>query len=88
MKEKLILALKDNDEQYIQALIHEGLRFYPPVWSVSREIVSDVEIDDSLVKKGDIAFVFIYAMHRNADYWVNPDEFNPDRFLGMILAKV
>lgn len=70
-----------ESDEYLNAVIKEGLRLYPPVWAISREALQDVEIGDLLVSKGDTVFISIYAMHRHKDYWENPESFNPDRFL-------
>jgi len=32
------------------------------------------------VKKGDVAIIAFYALHRHHRYWNNPDAFDPERF--------
>ena len=29
-----------------------------------------------------MVFISVYNIHRHADYWPNPEEFDPERFLG------
>lgn len=68
--------------EYIKAVINEVMRIYPPVWvfgRVSREVV---ELRDFKVEKGQVVITSPYAMHHSNKYWTNPEEFNPDRFMG------
>ncbi|NNC69371.1 MAG: cytochrome P450, partial [Flavobacteriaceae bacterium] len=32
------------------------------------------------IKKGTLLGISIFELHRNKDYWKNPEVFNPDRF--------
>ena len=34
------------------------------------------------IKKGTLIGVSFYEIHRNPKYWKDPEEFNPERFLG------
>lgn len=63
-------------------VIQEVLRLYPPVWAVSREAMKHDEVLGEKIGQGDTVFLSIYAMHRHPAYWENPENFNPDRFLG------
>lgn len=67
---------------YINAVINESMRLYPPAWITDRENIVDDSIMSYRIKKGTLIGVSFYALHRNPKYWDNPDEFNPDRFLG------
>jgi cytochrome P450 len=65
---------------YTLQVLKESMRLYPPVYAVSRRAVKDVPVDDFVIKKGTILFINIYAMHRNAEIYPDPERFDPDRF--------
>ncbi|REH00199.1 cytochrome P450 [Flavobacterium aquicola] len=67
---------------YINAVLNESMRFYPPAWIVDRQNVVDDTITSYYIKKGTLIGISLYELHRNPKYWKNPDEFNPERFLG------
>ena len=67
---------------YINAVLNESMRLYPPAWITDRQNVSDDTIDSYHIKKETLIGVSFYELHRNPKYWENPDEFNPERFLG------
>jgi cytochrome P450 len=59
----------------------EVLRLYPPAHSIGREVMNPITLYDELIPKGSIILLSIYALHRNPDFWNNPDILDPDRFL-------
>ena len=65
---------------YIRQVIDEGMRLYPPVWSVSRTAIDKDEFRGVSIDKNDIVFCLIYNTHRREDLFKNADTFNPDRF--------
>jgi len=67
---------------YINAVLNESMRLYPPAWIVDRQNVEDDTIASYHVKKGTLIGISLYELHRNPKYWENPEEFNPERFLG------
>lgn len=66
---------------YINAVLNESMRLYPPAWIVDRQNVTDDTITSYHIKKGTLIGISLYELHRNPKYWNNPDEFNPERFL-------
>jgi cytochrome P450 len=67
---------------YINAVLNESMRLYPPAWITDRQNISDDVIGQYNVKKETLIGVSFYELHRNPKYWKDPEEFNPDRFLG------
>lgn len=67
---------------YINAVLNESMRLYPPAWITDRQNVEDDVLGKFSIKKDTLIGVSFYELHRNPKYWDNPDEFNPDRFLG------
>lgn len=65
---------------YVNNVINESLRLSTPVWTIGREIIADDEIDGYKLKKGESVLVSPYLIHRNKDFWSDPDTFNPNRF--------
>lgn len=67
---------------YINAVVNESMRLYPPAWITDRQNIVDDTIGTYHIKKETLVGISFYELHRNPKYWVNPDEFNPERFLG------
>lgn len=65
---------------YTRQMVQESMRIYPPVAMVVRQPVQDITIGAERVRAGDNVFVPIYAVHRNAELWPDPEHFDPLRF--------
>ncbi|XP_066581157.1 cytochrome P450 4C1-like [Prorops nasuta] len=66
---------------YLERCIKESLRLYPSVPFISRYIEEDLHLKKYIIPGGTIAHVHIYDVHRDPNFWPNPEEFDPDRFL-------
>jgi cytochrome P450 len=67
--------------QRIGALIKETLRLYPPGPFLPRVAKRHVEIGGYGLKRGGMAMVSPWLLHRHVDFWEHPDQFDPSRFL-------
>ena len=67
---------------YINAVINESMRLYPPAWITDRENITDDELLGYNIKAKTLIGVSFYELHRNPKYWDKPEEFKPERFLG------
>ena len=65
---------------YATQVIDEIMRMYPPAWLLDRKAIEDDEVGGYTINKNQDIFCFTYGMHRNPEYWENPDSFDPDRF--------
>jgi cytochrome P450 len=61
--------------------IDEALRLYPPAWGISRQALGDDTLGGFRIRRGWLAFVVPYVLHRLPAFWDHPDMFDPDRFL-------
>lgn len=66
--------------KYMEMVIKESLRLFPPVSMIGRCIHEDAVIDGHKIPANTIVYVMIYVMHRNPDIWKCPNDFNPERF--------
>lgn len=68
--------------QYMEAVIYETLRLYPPITTfVSRRAKVDYKYKDMTIPEGIDCRVPTYHIQRNANLWPNPDVFDEQRFL-------
>jgi cytochrome P450 len=58
----------------------EGLRMFPPAWTLGRRALGEDEIGGYYVAPGTVIAICIYTLHRHPAFWESPDEFKPDRF--------
>lgn len=68
---------------YLRAVMRETLRLHPVVPLVPNEAEETVEIHGHAVPKGCTVLVNLWAVHRDAGAWPEPDRFMPERFLTM-----
>ncbi|XP_065912232.1 cytochrome P450 3A19-like [Dysidea avara] len=67
--------------QYLDMVLCESLRFYPPVPRTTRIALETVVINNVMIPKGSLIEVPIEYIHRNPELWPEPDKFIPERFL-------
>ena len=67
--------------RYLQCVIDETLRLYPPIHLGTRRILNNLQFQGYDLPEGKRANYSIYLTHRNPNHWPDPGVFNPDRFL-------
>jgi len=65
---------------YARMVLAESMRLYPPAWIQGREALEDVVIDGTRVRRGETVFISQWITHRDARWWPEPLQFDPDRF--------
>ncbi|XP_042489263.1 xanthotoxin 5-hydroxylase CYP82C4-like [Macadamia integrifolia] len=66
---------------YLQAIVKETLRLYPPGPVLPRQAMEDCQLGGYHVPKGTRLLVNVWKLHRDPNVWSDPDEFKPERFL-------
>jgi len=66
---------------YTRAVLSEAMRIRPPAGILIRKVNQDTEIDGYAFKAGSLAIFSIYNIHHHPDYWQQPEQFDPERFL-------
>ncbi|HUN05198.1 MAG TPA: cytochrome P450 [Aggregatilineales bacterium] len=64
---------------YTELVLEESMRLYPPVWNMSRQALTDVEVGGYIIPKGSEVNLNTYAMHHDPRWWDEPEHFNPHR---------
>lgn len=65
---------------YIDSIIKEAMRLYPPIAVMPRIATQDYEIDGYKVPAGCTILISQWTMHRHPRYFEEPDKFDPDRW--------
>ncbi|KAI0188068.1 cytochrome P450 [Astrocystis sublimbata] len=72
--------------KYLRACIDEALRMSPPapgiLWREQSDSDQPLIIDGHVIPKGTIVGVNVYSLHHNEDYFPEPFEYRPERWLG------
>jgi len=70
---------------YVEAVLLETLRMFPPAPVIVRMAIGDHTIGSGKkelkILKGTIIRTMIYYIQRDPTHWENPETFNPDRFI-------
>ena len=65
---------------YVERVIKESMRLYPPAWVMGREAVGECEVGGYRMPAGSSALMSQWVVHRDPRYHHNPQRFDPDRW--------
>jgi cytochrome P450 len=80
-------ANEENKSTFIRNIVFETLRLYPPGWIVDRISKSVDQVLDYTLPSETTWVIYIRGMHRNPQYWDQPDHFIPERWTNPDLNK-
>ncbi len=66
--------------RYTQQVLDESMRLYPPVWVLTRQAIADDHFKGIDIPAGTDILIPPYLVHRNPEYWPDPEKFDPQRF--------
>ncbi|KAF4525161.1 hypothetical protein B566_EDAN014752, partial [Ephemera danica] len=67
--------------KYLERCVKEALRLYPSVPFIERSLKTDEILDNNAVPGGTTISVNLFIIHRDPEFWPDPEKFDPDRFL-------
>uniref|UniRef100_A0AAG5CW73 Cytochrome P450 n=1 Tax=Anopheles atroparvus TaxID=41427 RepID=A0AAG5CW73_ANOAO len=69
-----------QDMKYLEMVIKESLRLYPPVPIIARRFTENVDLGGKIVPEGSNFNIGIMHMHRDPSVFPDPERFDPERF--------
>ncbi|MDQ4148453.1 MAG: cytochrome P450 [Actinomycetota bacterium] len=66
---------------YTRAVTLETMRLYPPIWTLSRQVLEDIDVGGYELRAGSQVFCPQYTVQRDPRRYPEPDRFRPERWL-------
>jgi len=66
---------------YLNAVIHESLRLYPPAYMMARMNVEPIQLGGYEIPARSTLLASQWVMHRDARFFEQPEQFIPERWL-------
>ncbi|GIY23003.1 cytochrome P450 4c3 [Caerostris darwini] len=70
-----------NELKYLDCVLKEGNRLYPPGPIIGRKVSEEVSICGYKIPKRTTVLVAPFLVHRDEDVFPDPEKFDPERFL-------
>ncbi|HEY7284657.1 MAG TPA: cytochrome P450 [Vicinamibacterales bacterium] len=65
---------------YVERVVTEAMRLYPPAWVIGRRALVDYPIGEYIAPARAIFVTSPYVIQRDARFYADPDRFDPDRW--------
>jgi cytochrome P450 len=65
---------------YLEQVLCESMRLYPPAYVVSRVAAADAELGGYVIPRGADVILWLYHTQRDARWYPDPERFEPERF--------
>lgn len=77
-----------DDLVYLEAVIDEAMRLYPPAWAIGRKAIEPVTLDGHRFEAGTQFMMSQWVMHRDGRFFDDPLSFRPERWLDGLHARL
>ncbi|GIY49694.1 cytochrome P450 4V2 [Caerostris darwini] len=74
--------------KYLDCVLKECNRLYPPAGAIARKISEDISICGYKIPKRTHVIVAPFFVHRDEDVFPDPEKFDPERFLAENSARI
>ncbi|KAK7797023.1 hypothetical protein U0070_012292 [Myodes glareolus] len=71
---------KVMEMEYLDMVLSETLRLYSIANRLERVCKQDVEMNGVFIPKGSVVMIPTFSLHRDPQYWPEPEAFRPERF--------
>ncbi len=96
LRDELARTLGDRDPvpadlpslPYLDAVVRETLRLYPPAWSIGRLAAVDLDLAGHRLRKGTTVVVSPWVTHRDRRTFEDPLAFRPERWLDGLASRL
>lgn len=65
---------------YLEGVINESWRFYPPAWRQARQSINDFDLAGYHIPANTIIVLSQWVLHNLPDIWGDPENFRPERW--------
>ena len=65
---------------YVERVVTESMRLYPPAWIIGRRAIADYPLGPYIAPAQSILIMSPYIIQRDPRYYSEPERFNPDRW--------
>jgi cytochrome P450 len=73
---------------YVERVVTESMRLYPPAWLVGRRAIEPYTIDGYTLPRRSILIMSQWIVHRDARHYREPERFDPDRWTPAFKASL
>ncbi|KAB0797172.1 hypothetical protein PPYR_08166 [Photinus pyralis] len=100
VREEIESTLRENDDEityeavmgmkYLDQVVNETMRLYPSLTFLTRECVQDYPVPDTdvVIEKNTLVVIPSIALHKDPEFWDNPEAFDPEHFSAENTPKI